>query len=198
MHWLDTLAGGAHLPVLLLLLVLTGVGLPLPEDILLLVAGALASRGNPGALVSLPLCYLAVLAGDSLLFWVARRVGPGLLARRPLRWVVTPARRARVRELLARHGAKAVFLGRHAAGLRALVFATAAIEGVRFRTFLLFDALAALLTVPAVFLVGYFFADHLARVEHGIARTEHWVAAAVLLVVLVAYLIYRRRRTTTA
>lgn len=66
-----------------------------------------------------------------------------------------------------------------------------------FSTFVVWDALAGLLTVPAVFGFGYLFSSHVAAVEEGRARAEHWIAGAVGLVALVAWGVWslRRRRT---
>lgn len=175
----------ASLALLVLGLVVAGLGVPIPEDPLLLLAGALAHRGPPAsALVALAAVYAAVITADCGLYFLAQRFGDGLLSRRPLRWIATPTRRGRVRELLGRYGAQAIFFGRHLAGVRAVLFVIAGAEGVPFRKFLLFDALAALLTVPLVFGLGYAFSNHLAQVEAGVARAEHWLLAAAGVVVL--------------
>jgi membrane protein DedA with SNARE-associated domain len=52
------------------------------------------------------------------------------------------------------------------------VFASAGAMGVSTRTFLLADGLAALLSVPVVFGLGYLFAAHLAEVKRSLHDAE--------------------------
>ena len=173
------------LSLLVLGLIVAGFGLPIPEDPILLAAGALAHRSPalwPPAVFSV--VYAAAIAADCGLYFLARRFGDVLLVRWPLRSLATPARRARVRALLERHGAKAIFFGRHVAGLRSLLFVAAGTERLPFRKFLLFDALAGLVTIPLVFGLGFAFSSHLARVEAGLARAEHWLLAGIGTLIL--------------
>jgi len=181
-------------PVLWLALLAAGLGVPMPEDAVLLAAGVTSHlSSNPWWLV-LPIMFSGVLAGDSIVYGLAHRYGEELLSRRPLRWVVTPLRRQRVTLLYQRHGAKAVFAGRHMAGVRVLVFAMAAIEKVPFRTFVIWDALGALITVPFVFSLGFYFSSHVAAVQAGLATAEHWVLAALAFLALLIWVGFHWRR----
>jgi membrane-associated protein len=186
----------AHGSLLLLLagLLAAGFGVPLPEDPILLAAGALAHRGK---IISPPVVfasvYSAAIAADCGLYWLARRFGEPLLSKWPLKWLATESRRSRARVLLGRYGAHAIFWGRHVAGVRALLFVLAGIEKVPFRKFLLFDALAGMITVPVVFGLGYFFSTHLQRVEAGLARAEHWLLVIVGVFLLAGIVLWRFR-----
>jgi membrane protein DedA with SNARE-associated domain len=165
-------------------LVAGGIGLPIPEDVAVISAGVLAHRGVLPWEIVLPIVIAGVLIGDSLLFFLARRLGPKAFERPFIAKLVTPARRARFDDLYRRHGGRLVFLARHVAGLRGAVFALAGINGMAPRRFLFWDALAACISVPLTFALGYFASSHLDRVRHGMARAEHWI----LLVVAVAAL----------
>jgi len=57
------------------------------------------------------------------------------------------ARRDRVSALFAKHGVRAVFFGCHLAGARALLFVFAGIEEMPLRQFVVWDGLAALVTI---------------------------------------------------
>lgn len=190
---LERLIAFGSLPLLVVALLAAGLGVPLPEDVVLLAAGVVSHRAALPWWVVLVTLYVSVLGSDSILYVMARRFGEPLLARRPLRWLVTPRRRGQVQTLLARHGGRTVFLGRHLGGLRTIVFALAAIEGVPFVTFLLWDALAALITVPSVFGLGYLFSAHVAAVEAGMARTEHWLMALGGLIALGGYVVWSKK-----
>jgi membrane protein DedA with SNARE-associated domain len=179
-------------------LVAGGLGLPLPEDIVLLTGGALAHLG----VVKLPLvivaCFAGVLGGDLLLFHTARRLGPRVYEQRWIRRLLTSERRARITRLYAQHGGKVIFFGRYMSVLRVLVFAMAAVQGVRTRTFLLWDTLALSLSVPLLVGLGYVFAKSIDRVAAGFGRVEHLLAIVVggglALIILSRTLWVRRRR----
>jgi membrane protein DedA with SNARE-associated domain len=182
---LEYFVTAGSLPLLVLAVLIAGYGVPIPEDAVLLAAGVLSQRGVQPWWLALPVMYAAIIGADCILFFVARRVGEPILTRRPLRWLVTPTRRAKITQLFKTRGPQAIFVGRHMAGLRAVVFALAAIEGVPFATFLIFDALAAVITVPLVFALGYLFASQVAAVEAGLAQAEHWILAGIGLIILI-------------
>jgi len=182
------------LPLLVLGLLLAGFGVPIPEDALLLGGGALAHRGDLPWWLVLVVLYLAAIGADAVVYALAKRYGDALLSSRLFRWVVTPARKNRVHRLFERHGSRAVFVGRHLSGMRTVVFALAAIEGVRFRTFLFWDALGGLITVPVVFGLGYLGSRHLATVEADLARVEHWTLLIVALGASAAWFLWWRRQ----
>src|SRR5258706_2619567 len=109
----------------LVALVAAGCGIPLPEDLTLLGAGYLAWRGD----APLPLMYgvgwIGIIAGDSCMYWIGRRLGPRIFRHRLLSAHLTPPRRARIERFFARHGAKSVLFARALAGARAAFYLVA-------------------------------------------------------------------------
>jgi len=161
-------------------LVVGGLGLPLPEDLALLAAGALIERGAASPVATFVLVMVGVLGGDAVLFFGARKLGPSALARRPLASLLPPERRARLEQAYRRHGGLFVLVARNVAGLRAAAFAMAGIVGMRPRRFLAWDATAACLGVPIFLWLGYFGAHHIDTVRAGIAAVQHGLLAAAL------------------
>lgn len=179
------------------LLLGAGVGVPFPEEPTQLAAGVLSHQGYLLLFPAAATCWLGIVAGDLLWFRLARRLGPAVLSRRPIRRVLTDARRAKVEAHLARHAFWTVAAARHLSGLRLPAFALAATHGVRTRTFVLADGLSALLSVPLVVGSGYLGAHHLAAVHADLRRVELAVLGGVLLVG-VAVVIVRRVRAARA
>lgn len=175
------------------LLLAAGAGVPIPEETTQLAAGALAHAGYLLLVPAMVTCWLGIVAGDLTWFHLARRLGPAVLDRRPVRKVLTTARRARIEAHLARHAFWTVAVARHLSGLRFLVFALAATHGVRTRTFLLADALSALVSVPLVVSAGYFGAHHLAAVHGRLRRVELAVVGLVVLAAVVLLVLRRMR-----
>lgn len=175
------------------LLVGGGVGLPVPEEIVQLTAGFLARQGTMALLPALGVTALGILVGDYVLFRLGRSHGARVLASRHLKRFFTPERRAWIESHFANHDFLTVAVARLVSPLRLPVFASAGAMGVRTSTFLLADGLAAILSVPVAFGLGYLFASQLALVKERLHLVE--LAGLLLLVGMgLAYSTVRRKR----
>ena len=87
-------------------------------------------------------------------------------------------------------------LGRLTALFRALVPSMAGMSGMRYRTFLAWNALGGLIWAPGVVLLGYAFSTSLSAV----GSTLTWAPLAIVGVVVLGYvaLHFRRRRKERA
>lgn len=93
---LDAFLAHGSLALFFVALFATGFGFPVPEDVVLLSAGALAHRGIVPLLPAVIVCMAGVLAGDVALFTTAKRLGPAALDRPFFRRVLPPARREKL------------------------------------------------------------------------------------------------------
>lgn len=175
--------------LMLVLLLAGGLGLPIPEDVILIAAGALVHRGITGPVGTALACGGGVLGGDLLIFLIARHLGVRALERAPFRHMLPPERRRRLEGLFERWGGGIVFAARHVAGIRAPVFALAGMHGMHVLTFLLWDAAGLMISAPLMIGLGYLFSDRLAVATHDVARLEHVVIIAAV-VALAGYAIY--------
>ncbi len=176
------------------MLLVAGVGVPVPEELTQLTAGVLSHEGYLRLSVTLPVVWAGILAGDMVLFLVARRHGPRALDSRLVRRVLTPGRRARLERHFTRHAFLTVAVARHLGGVRFAAFALAGATGVRTATFVLADGLSAMVSVPLVVGAGYLFAHHLGEARRDVRLVELSVLAAVLVVAFVVVRVRRRRR----
>ncbi|MBI3302255.1 MAG: DedA family protein [Deltaproteobacteria bacterium] len=179
---------------LFLALVLAGLGVPIPEDIILITGGVLAHQRVIHLGWTIPILYVGVLSGDLILYSCGRRFGDTVLRHPRVRRLLSSARQQRIGRYFARYGNRTVFLVRHLAVLRAPTYLIAGAMKVPGWQFLLWDGLAALLSVPLMVSLGYFFADHIEVLHHDLRRIEHWVGALVILTVI-TYLLVRYRDT---
>ena len=177
-------------------LFLGGVGAPIPEELPILAAGALAHEGYMRWWVALPVCLAGVLSGDSVLYWVGYHWGERILEWSIVRRVLTPTREHVLIGAYRRHAAKTVFTARHVMGLRAAAFLTAGIARVPFWKFILVDAAAALLGVPTGFTLAYLFTDQVDEILRDVRRVERWLTllALVALAAWIAVLAWRKSR----
>ncbi len=179
---------------LFLVLVLAGFGLPIPEDLILITGGVLAHQGVTHIGWTMPVLYVGVLTGDLIIYSFGRRFGGAVLRHPRVLRLLSPARQQQIERYFARYGNRTVFLVRHLAVLRAPTYLIAGAMQVPGWQFLLWDGLAALLSVPLMVCLGYFFADHLEMLRHDLRRVEHWVGALVILTIA-TYLLLRYRET---
>lgn len=188
--WLYLVAGGLAFGEAAVLL-----GLVLPGETALLVAGYFCHEG----VLSLPIMIVVAVAcailGDSVGYEFGRWFGPRLRESR-LGLVVGAGRWDKADEFLRRHGGKAVLLGRSVAVLRALVPSMAGMARMPYRTFLPWNAAGGALWGTTCVLLGYLFADAL----HTVERYLTWgpIPIVVLVVAVVVYREIRKRRKEKA
>ena len=115
---------GAYLWLTTILL-LCGLGLPIPEDISLIAAGYFSYKGVLDVHTAFAVCFAAVLAGDTMAFFLGRFFGRRVLASPFARRYFTPRRQLRVRAYFRKFGSKVVLIGRFTPGFRFTIFFTA-------------------------------------------------------------------------
>lgn len=181
-----------YLGVLLTLLA-GGLGMPIPEEVPIVTSAVLARHGIIRWWLALPLCLVAAVTADAVLYWVGRHYRDRIVRWRMTRLVLTPQRVDWLEQAYRRHGAKIVFSARHAMGLRPAAFLTAGAFGIPFWTFIAVDTGAALVSIPLGFGIAYLFTDEIMALVAGLHRIERWLFLA-LLVLAAAWLAFRARR----
>jgi membrane protein DedA with SNARE-associated domain len=172
-----------------------GLGLPVSEDLTLLIGGALAAKGITQYWPTLAAGYLGVLIGDVLIHHWGKRMGPAAFSQKWVQKVLSPARELKLLQHFARHAFLTIVVGRHTPVLRTPVFFLAGASKVPLWEFLLADAVGAAITVPIVVTLGFLFGEHLDEIRQKIHQGQ-WVLVGAIAVALLAWLIWRRRRRT--
>lgn len=167
------------------------IGMVLPGETALLVAGYFCHEGVLRLSIMIPLAIVAAVAGDSVGYEFGRKFGPGFRRSRLGDWVGEP-RWTTVDGFLHKHGGKAVLLGRLTAVLRALLPSMAGMSGMRYRTFLLWNATGGIIWATGCVLLGWAFASALHQIEQYLTWAP-LIALALLIVVAVA--VHLRRST---
>ena len=165
--------------------VLGNLGVPVPEESILVLAGYLVWQGDLRLPLVLLVGILSAIAGDNLGYWIGRRYGQEAIARYG-RWVLlTPARLDATRRFVTRYGAFGVFAARFIAGLRFLAGPLAGSTGLPPLAFVAANALGAVVYVPTMVAAGYGVAyglgDYLKGFEHVVGRVEHVVLFGAII-----------------
>ncbi|MEM6506716.1 MAG: DedA family protein [Planctomycetota bacterium] len=194
--WLNQYAPNAPYLVIFGILLATGFGLPLPEDIPLIVGGYLcgqaavsADHAHPVLWIMLPGAMLAIIGSDVLIYFAGRKFGPSIHRHPILKRIVGSRNLARTRVAFARHRAKFVFFARFLPGLRAPAFFTAGTFKMPFKKFLLWDGLAACISVPPAMIVGFLFHDNIewARTKLSQGQTIGFVIIGVVILLFIGF-----------
>jgi membrane protein DedA with SNARE-associated domain len=162
-----------------------GLGLPIPEELVLMSAGYWLSRGTVDATVMVLAAIVAMLVGDVIMY-VAGRLSLGFARRAAI------ARRLEQLEgAFSRHGVKLICVGRFVPGVRAALLVGAGAARMPLARLLLCDAAAAVTGAAAWIAIGWRLGPQLERAREIVGATHGIV---VLLVALVAIALFARRR----
>lgn len=186
---------GSYL-LITLVLILTGSGLPVPEEVPIIAAGILSAHGTLNPWLAFACCLFGAIVGDTIMYWIGFHFGRGVLREHP-RWArwVSPQREQQIETMFRQHGLKVFFVARFLVGLRSPVYLTAGIMRVSFRRFFLIDLICATAVVGTFFGITYFFGK---EITYWVRQVEVWLTVAVVvgLVCLGVYLWRRHRRKT--
>ena len=167
--------------------------LPVPTNLLLLVAGALAGLGrlNPVAIVLH--AVVAFILADLAWYEAGHKWGTKTLhffckaAPNPQACV------DRMFEDFNRHGVKSLFISKFIIGLDSITSPLSGASGIHRSKFLLFDGIGAFIWVCAYMAVGYTFRyriDHFAAYSNELGATLAMMGLCVLIVLVIRRLIH--------
>jgi membrane protein DedA with SNARE-associated domain len=188
-HLIQLFAEHDYLAVFLVLLI-CGMGVPIPEDITLVAGGVISGLGYSNVHVMFGVGMAGVLLGDLTMFMIGRHFGERALRWRWIAFILTPERRVQVQEKFDRYGIRLVFIARFLPGLRSPVFIVAGwSRRVTLPKFLLLDGFAALISVPFWVYLGYYGADNREWLLDWIRRGKAglWCGVALLVMGLLIY-----------
>lgn len=166
-------------------LLFCGLGLPVPEDIVLVTAGALGVIDGRNWMEVSALMYAGVMMGDSIIFLAGRFLGQRWMAAPWFQRYLSAAKQAKVEAQFERFGSMVLFIGRFLPGLRAPIFFTAGSLKTRYLKFFFFDGIAALISVPFFVWLGHWlwskFQDDIVQLDRLLSKTQAYTFLIGLL-----------------
>jgi membrane protein DedA with SNARE-associated domain len=196
-EWLLAQHGIVVYGTILALLLAGSIGLPVPEDLPLLLSGIVIHRGSVNLWIMFAVCYLGILVGDLFIFSVGRYFGKALYRKEWFRSRINPRKMRHIQLNLERRSLLMIFVARHLFYLRTVTFLTCGALKIRISRFVTADAVAALISAPLMMSLGYLAAEHYDAVVAFIHKAK-WVSGvigAVLIACAAAFWQYHRRRT---
>ncbi|HVF19860.1 MAG TPA: VTT domain-containing protein [Mycobacteriales bacterium] len=168
--------------VLALLETAAFAGLAVPGELAVILGGVAASEGKVPVAVMAACAVVGAIIGDSLGFYLGRRLGTRFLDSR----LGSIMGRSRVEATMARiraGGVKAIILGRFVGVLRAIMPFAAGASGVRYSRFLLASVLGATSWGVGFTLLGYLAGNSWESVETYVGRASTLLAVIIAIVV---------------
>ena len=165
-------------------LFLTGIGLPIPEDIILLAAGYVTAKGFAKLSVMIPLTCVMILIGDLVIYGLGYRFGAAIVSIRPFSYIFTQPRMLKTKELYTKYGKSIIFLGRFFAGFRAWIYLFAGISKMSVWRFVFMDFLATLISVPLLVWLGFYFNQEIDEAALLITRIKEWLVIIIGIIVI--------------
>ena len=164
------------------------VGVVIPGEIGVILGGVLANQHKLPLAAVFAAGIAGAIIGDSIGYLVGDKYGERLLTKLPDR-LVKPEHIHKSEETIRRLGGKAVFVGRFAAALRALIPGLAGMGRLPYRTFLAWNALGGTLWATGFVTLGYLAGSQYKRIE----RYANYIGLALLAAIAV-FLAIRRWR----
>src|SRR5262245_25368375 len=157
------------------LLFACGLGLPLPEDIPLLISGALIGTGHMHWWFAGPVAWLGIIGGDCCLYYLGRKYGLEITRVPFVGKHLTKERIERAEVLFNQWGIWVVAFGRLVAGIRGAMVVAAGATKFNFIKFIIADGIAAVVSGGLFMLLGFWFGSNLDTVRHWIHVGGRWL-----------------------
>jgi membrane-associated protein len=173
-----------------ILIAIETMGVPVPGETALIASAIGASKGHLSIALLIVLAASAAIIGDNVGFAIGRKYGRRVFVKPGPMYNQRLALLDMGEPFFAKHGPKAVFLGRWVAGLRIASAWLAGMNKMSWPTFVFYNALGGICWATGVGL-GAYYAGH--TFEKVISKIGVFGAGAIVLVI-VAFFYWRHRK----
>ena len=197
-------------PVLFLGVLLENMGIPVPGETAVIVAGVLASRAGDYRFhlwTVILIATIAAILGDNIGFYLGRtfltpasmKAAEEYFAKHRSIWTKLLARFLRglhdaikaAEKYFAKYGVFTIFFARFVTGIRVVAGPAAGAAGMPWTHFVVANAAGAVTWATAIALLGYYFGENLEFLGKILHRTG-WALLGIVVVLFIGYRFYRR------
>lgn len=182
-----------------LILTFEALGAPLPGETLLIFASILTTRGEMSLPALLIFAWAGSVLGDNIGYVIGRTLGRATISHYGAKVGLNEARFKAVEDVFARYGSTTVVFARFFSILRQLNGIVAGTLGMKWRRFLLCNALGGALWVIVWVFGPIYFAAHISivtRLAYHSKIVGSVIVAVALIFILILVLVLRRVRRT--
>ncbi len=166
------------------MLILCGLGVPVPEDISIIAGGVITGLGYGNVHLMLFISLAGVLIGDSTVYWIGRYFGTQIFNKKLGQKLLNNSWYDKIVKSFEKNGKIVLFAARFMPGLRAPIYLTAGItKFTGYSKFIMIDGIAALISVPIWTYLGHYSASNIPLLLEWMKRTK--IGLIVVLVALI-------------
>lgn len=180
-----------------LLLALGIVGLPIPDEALMVLVGSMTVEGPLQYIHAFLVCFSGSFVGMLVSYTVGRKVGKPLLERYGSKIKLTPARLARVEGWFAKYGLFSIIFGYFIPGVRHLTCYFAGTSRLNFSLYLVAAIVGNIIWVGTFLTVGHMVGVHWETTVTWINtqwRLAVWTGCLLLLMAGACVWIWRKKK----
>jgi len=184
-------------PVLFVGVLLENMGIPVPGETAVLVAGFLASKPGGGHFdigLVIGITVVAAIIGDNLGFWLGHRWARPRLQSGKRFLFLTPKTLELAESYFRRYGLWTIFFARFITGLRVVGALAAGTAGMHWTRFLIANACGAVAWATTMALLGYFFGSSLELLHTYLSRGGLILLGSIVVIVGLPFLLRRLRK----
>lgn len=149
--------------VLVFLIIFAETGLVitpfLPGDSLIFGVGALAASAGLDIWLLFALMGFAAILGDSLNYWIGRKVGPAAIKSGKFTWILKEEYIKKTEDFYKRHGGKTIVLARFVPIVRTFAPFMAGVGAMDYPKFAKYNIAGGILWVGSFLFAGFFFGN---------------------------------------
>ncbi len=194
-HFDELIRWGGHLVLITIVFSETGLmaGFFLPGDSLLVTAGLFAAAGKLGIVQLIAELLLAAALGDSLNYFVGRKLGPKIFIREKS-LLFQKDHLIRTRHFYEKYGAKTVIIAKFVPIVRTFAPVVAGVGDMTYRKFLLFDSCGVVAWVFSMIMVGFYLGRSVPHIDKHI---HELIFIIIFLSVLPAFIEFVKSRRSS-
>lgn len=184
--------------IIFFLILLSGLNIPISEDLLLLSGGAIAAGCIPEHTFRI---YIWIYLGCILSAWetylIGRLLGPKLYRYAFLKTILSQERLHVIRGFYAKYGSFTFVIGRFCpGGVRNALFVTSGFTKMPFAQFAFRDGSACLLSSSVFFYIGFHFGSHFDLLVNHFKRYSElfFLILGLMLIIIISVAIFRKFR----
>ena len=164
---------------------------PIPSEIVMPLAGYLASIGNysyMGLLIVALSATLGAVVGAVIIYYVSLKLGRLFVLKCGKYCFVDEKKLSAAENWFERYGARAVFFGRMAPGIRELISVPAGFSKMNFKKFLLYTFLGSFIWTAFLVSLGFFLGVYVESLNLSSILNK---IAIIVILVIVCYSVFR-------
>lgn len=180
-------------------IVLGNLGLPVPEETILVLAGLLVWGGKFRLPLVLVTGIVGAVTGDNIGYWAGRRYGRVAMERYGRRLFITVDRFDSMQRVVMQYGPIGVFISRFLPGLRFMAGPLAGTTGLPYLLFFVSNVLGATVYAPMMvglgYAIGYGLGQYVEQFRRVVREIEYIMVIGLILLtgILLVWRAFRAR-----